>query len=170
MKDILLRHGDSFIECELEELKMTYTFSDDPKAHTVVILKDHNSYDDLKIKMNRICKSYGYDAACNFLETVDCHRDYFEEGNSKLYFDLRTREEIEDYLDEANDKVWLMRNCFISKRIPKHEAGIPAINRIFSTYDDIPKEGYTNWGCGYWNGIMGALRWVLGLDKDFLDS
>ena len=47
---------------------------------------------------------------------------------------------------------------------------IATIDRIFSTYNDIPEDGYTDWECGYWNGIMGALRWVLGDDKDFLDT
>ena len=37
-------------------------------------------------------------------------------------------------------------------------------------YDDIPEDGYDTWERGYWNGIMGALRWVIGLEKNFLDT
>lgn len=42
-------------------------------------------------------------------------------------------------------------------------------NVILNAYDDIPDDGYDDWECGYWNGILGAMRWVLGEDRDFLD-
>lgn len=81
----------------------------------------------------------------------------------------RRKKEIIEYLDEAFDKVWLMRS---------HKCDIPEIEarrkenvtRILETYNDIPTEGYSRWECGYWNGILGALRWVLGDEKDFLDT
>lgn len=81
----------------------------------------------------------------------------------------RREKEILKYLDEAFDKVWLTRT---------HECDIPEIEekrleniqRIFATYNDIPEGRYNDWECGYWNGIMGALRWVLGDEKDFLDT
>lgn len=81
----------------------------------------------------------------------------------------RRTTEIKAYMDEAFDKVWLMRthpcdNLDIEAR------RVSAIERILSTYDDIPENGYTDWECGYWNGILGAMRWVLGDDKDFLDT
>lgn len=175
MKDILLRHGGSFIECELEGLKITYTFSDDPKAHHVAELKNRGLYEDIKRELNKIYafakdKDFGYAIACETLETVDFRKVYFVDNSSYVNFDPRTDEEVQEYLEEAEDKVWLMRNCLISRKIPKHEAGRPAMNRIFSKYDDIPKEGYNDWECGYWNGIMGALRWIVGCDKNFLDS
>lgn len=83
---------------------------------------------------------------------------------------IRKQNEIKEYLDESFDKVWLMRNCCIPLRIPKHEAGRENMERILSTYDDIPEAGYSDWECGYWNGVIGALRWVLGDEKDFLDT
>ena len=83
---------------------------------------------------------------------------------------MRQKEEIEEYLKEAVDKVWLMRNCDIQNKLPTHEVGRPNMERILSTYKDIPQKGYDTWECGYWNGIMGALRWVLGCEKDFLDT
>ena len=72
-------------------------------------------------------------------------------------------------MDEAFDKVWLMRTH------PGEMSDIElkrrqAATRILSTYPDIPKGGYSDWECGYWNGILGALRWVLGDEKDFLDT
>lgn len=80
----------------------------------------------------------------------------------------RTNSEIKEYMEEAFDKVWLMRT---------HPCDDPEIElkrkenmkRILDTYDDIPEE-YTTWECGYWNGILGALRWVLGEEKNFLDT
>lgn len=82
----------------------------------------------------------------------------------------RSVNEIVEYQEEAFDKVWLMRNCYISEKLPVNEVGRPAMERILNTYDDIPEEGYSDWECGYWNGIMGALRWVLGDEKNDLDT
>lgn len=82
----------------------------------------------------------------------------------------RTTDEIQNYMNEAFDKVWLMRNCYISEQTPVHEVGRSGMERILEAYDDIPIDGYSDWECGYWNGIMGALRWVLGEEKDCLDT
>ena len=81
----------------------------------------------------------------------------------------RTVKEIQKYEQEAFDKVWLTRTH------PDDDRTIEAarrkyIKRVFAKYSDIPETGYTEWECGYWNGVMGALRWVLGDDKDFLDT
>lgn len=83
---------------------------------------------------------------------------------------MRKKNEIKDYMEEAFDKVWLMRNCYIAGKEPFHEASRSGMERILNSYDDIPDEGYTEWDHGYWNGILGALRWVLGDEKDFLDT
>lgn len=99
--------------------------------------------------------------------------DVLEFFEADVFFcdtDPRDADEIKEYLDEAFDKVWLMRNCYIADQQPVHEVGRPAVERIMHKYHDIPKDGYTDWECGYWNGIMGALRWVLGDEKDFLDT
>lgn len=82
---------------------------------------------------------------------------------------MRTTEEIKEYMDEAFDKVWLMRTH--SYDVPEVEAGRKAaIERILNTYDDIPDDGYDDFECGYWNGILGAMRWMLGEERDFLDT
>ena len=82
---------------------------------------------------------------------------------------MRNKQEVEQYLTEAFDKVWLMRADKLE--VPELQAQIQAqMDRIFETYTDIPDDGYTDWGCGYWNGILAALRWVLGEDKNFLDT
>lgn len=173
MKDILLRHKDHFIECEINGLEMTYTYSDDPKCHYVQTLRNRDSYDCLKRMLNDIYdesedKDGGYEYACEILQTTECDR--FFEGVGRIYFDMRSRDEINEYELEASEKVWLMRSCYISRKEPVHEVARPAMERILSTYSDIPEDGYDTWECGYWNGIMAALRWVLGDDKNFLDT
>lgn len=83
---------------------------------------------------------------------------------------IRTEKQIIEYLDEAFDKVWLMRThpCE-NKEI--EEKRLKAIERIFNQYEDIPEDGYSDWECGYWNGVLGTLRWVLGEEeKDMLDT
>lgn len=82
---------------------------------------------------------------------------------------MRRVKEIKEYMDEAFDKVWLMRThpCDISS-IEKER--VKNVQRILETYPDIPEDEYTNWESGYWNGILGALRWVLGDEKNDLDT
>ena len=82
---------------------------------------------------------------------------------------MRTKREVESYEEEAYDKVWLMRSE--PSNDPSTEARRQGrIESILETYDDIPPEGYDLFDCGYWNGIMAALRWVLGDERDFLDT
>ena len=118
------------------------------KRHSTVTHIDGNKTNN-KVNNLKFVPSGGRD----IIEDED---DYIEEG-------IRSDEEIIEYMDEAYDKVWLMRNTGCCE-------GIPSVQRILNTYDDIPKDGYTDWECGYWNGILGALRWVLGEHKNFLDT
>ena len=173
MKDILLQHDDGYIECDINGLTLTYTYSDDPKRHYVLTLRNENSYDGLKKQVNKEYNIYenkedGYTAVNDFLQSRGVDEFCIPQGYT--YCDLRSREEIYEYEDEAFDKVWLMRSCDISKKEPVYEAGREGVKRIFETYDDIPEDGYTTWECGYWNGILAALRWVLGDEKNFLDT
>ena len=91
----------------------------------------------------------------------------------------RSRKDLIAYHKEADDKVWLMRTSPIEPdeyRTPEQAAESEArrqaaVEEILATYDDIPAEGYDDWECGYWNGVMATLRWVLGDDeKDNLDT
>lgn len=81
----------------------------------------------------------------------------------------RKTKEIQDYMEEAFDKVWLMRS-HPSDDPEVEKKRLESTERILNTYDDIPEDEYTTWECGYWNGILGALRWVLGAERDFLDT
>lgn len=90
------------------------------------------------------------------------------EGN--CYSDgIRNDEEIGDYLAEACDKAWLSHTTPCTREDIESDR-LRNIERILNSYPDIPEDGYTEWERGYWNGIMGALRWVLGEEKDFLDT
>lgn len=82
----------------------------------------------------------------------------------------RSRKDLIEYHKEADDKVWLMRSYPCDN--PEIEKDrLAAVERIMNTYDDIPEDGYNDWECGYWNGVMATLRWVLGdPEKDNLDT
>lgn len=81
----------------------------------------------------------------------------------------RTDSDIVAYEKEAYDKVWLMRTHTADN--PSVEgARLANVERILESYDDIPEDGYSEWECGYWNGVMGALRWLMGDEKHFLDT
>ena len=82
----------------------------------------------------------------------------------------RSRKDLIEYETEAFEKVWLMRTkpCDNPETEVRRQV---AVERILVTYDDIPEEGYSDWECGYWNGVMATLRWVLGdEEKDNLDT
>lgn len=166
MKEYLLEHDGRYIECEIDGLRLTYTCSYDPKSHYELTLRDHTSYFKLKKKINDIYESYentsdAYWHVCEFLECSE-RDEFFTDDIGMCHRDLRDIDEICAYEKEAFDKVWLMRS-----RPGECPDGV---ERVLNRYDDIPKEGYTDWECGYWNGIMGALRWVMGDEKDFLDT
>lgn len=106
------------------------------------------------------------------MEKVNKPIEYIEEElNEYIQPEMRTEDEIVKYMNEAFDKVWLMRNCHIPTKTFKHEVAQPSVERIFATYNDIPDRCYTDWECGFWNGVLATLRWVLGEDsKMFLDT
>ena len=83
----------------------------------------------------------------------------------------KTKKDLLNYHKEADDKVWLMRSYNFETKQPIHEVGRPACERILASYDDIPENGYDNWERGFWMGVLGTLRWVLGdEEKDNLDT
>lgn len=174
MKDILLRHRDEYIKCDINGLELTYTYSDEPKRHYVLTLRDRGSYPKFKAAVNEIYNDYAdhdlaYAVVNDFLQSSERY-EFFTRDTCYIRCDPRDEDEIVKYCREAEDKVWLMRTRPCDE-YPDIEADRQiAVKRILNTYNDIPREGYTDWECGYWNGIMGALRWVLGDDKDFLDT
>ena len=86
----------------------------------------------------------------------------------KIMFDKRKTKEILKYLEEAESKVWYMR----SRTCDNPEIEKRRLKAIEEVEKECPEvlDGFSDWDCGYWNGIMGALRWVLKEDKDMLDT
>lgn len=82
---------------------------------------------------------------------------------------MRKISEVDEYEDEAFDKVWLMRTH--SSPDPHIEAQRQGkIEAILETYDDIPKDGYTTFDYGYWCGVLATLRWMRGHEKHITDT
>ena len=57
---------------------------------------------------------------------------------------MRKEKEIIEYLDEAFDKVWLMRTTPCGNPDIEEER-IKNVERILNQYSDIPEEGYSEW-------------------------
>lgn len=171
MKEVLVRHGKHSIFCVVNGIDIVIRHKGD-KFYYKGRLKSEDAYQELKDRAADIYESYnhsiaGFDAVSNMFQTGEVE-DLFD-GPIYSGCDPRTEDEITDYMNEAWDKVWLMRSepCEDMDIEARRLAGV---KRILRTYDDIPDNGYTDWECGYWNGILGALRWVLGDEKDFLDT
>lgn len=82
---------------------------------------------------------------------------------------MRKQKEINEYISEAFDKVWYMRSkpCDIPEIENKR---LEAIEKIEKKYPEV-LNGFDNWDCGFYNGVLGTLRWVLGdEEKDNLDT
>jgi hypothetical protein len=79
----------------------------------------------------------------------------------------RSKKEILEYENEAFSRIWLDRSYLCGVET---ENILKAREEILSKYPDIPEE-YSDWEWGFWNGVLGTLRWVLGEDdKQFLDT
>ena len=82
-------------------------------------------------------------------------------------------------MDEAFDRVWLVRkqDMFVnmlegteSIQAVILDGCLKAIDRVCDKYNIDFKEPVSDWNYGYWSGILAALRWVMGDEKDFLDT
>lgn len=91
----------------------------------------------------------------------------------------RDEKEIQEYMEEAEDRVWLVRTQDSYTKMLLGFKGIDVnildgsninINRICEKYNIDFKEPISDFNYGYWSGILAALRWVLGSEKDFLDT
>ena len=106
----------------------------------------------------------------NIIRSTQLGANIFGWWNERI-INHRSKKDLLIYHKEADDKVWLMRNYNFGTKQPIYEVGRPACERILATYDDIPEKGYSVWECGYWNGVLGTLRWVLGdEEKENLDT
>ena len=81
---------------------------------------------------------------------------------------IRNIEEIEKLKKILFDRVWFERS-----QINSSEASVPAQKMIIKTYGkEFLPLSYDNpdFDWGYINGVFAALRWVLGMEMDMLDT
>ena len=91
---------------------------------------------------------------------------------------MRTENEINEYMKEAHDRVWMVRKNEMledafdnNKKIDNEELMRyqEEICYICKEYDIDFYNSVGDWYCGYWSGVSSALNWVLGGDKDFME-
>lgn len=100
--------------------------------------------------------------------------------NSELHEGIRPEKDLVEYLDEAFDRVWLVRKQDLVARLdlgletidPEIERRMnEASKKVCEKYDIDFNEPVSDWDYGYWSGVLSTLRWVLGEEqKDFLDT
>ncbi len=173
MKEVIIRDEHDYVTFEVNGLNLNVRLGDDRHYYNFP-LRDKDSYQKFKEYLIDIYNSYEdkQRAFCVISDTLQSYDidDFVIVDEGRSLCDPRTEREMDAYLKEAYDKVWLMRTCNIARRKPMSEVSRAGMERILRKYDDIPQEGYDDWECGYWNGILGALRWVLGDERDYLDT
>lgn len=144
------------------------------------IIKDINEYDEFKINL-----TYFLEGCSN----VAAAQDEFEKLDEFLYeyldnypeyeSEMRTEKEIGEYMSEAFDRVWLVRkqNLFCNMLMGSETINADilggcnkAIDGVCKKYNIDFQEPVSDWDYGYWSGILATLRWVMGEEKDFLDT
>lgn len=94
---------------------------------------------------------------------------------------MRKKKEIDEYMNEAFDIVWLVRTISLLEEGKLDDTPSDIINeaqkqatRICKNLDINSEEElltrFSDWDYGYWSGILAALRWVTGEEKDMLDT
>ena len=94
---------------------------------------------------------------------------------------MRKKKEIDEYMNEAFDIVWLVRTISLLEEGRLDDTPSDIINeaqkqvaRICENLDINSKEEllthFSDWEYGYWSGILATLRWVMGEEKDMLDT
>ncbi len=147
------------------------------------LIKDKEDYEDFKGEITAVLKDCkDIDSAHYALEVYldsDYAEDFLEEYPDLELPKMRTKDEICEYIDEAFDRVWLIRKQDMAYGILLGEETIDAdtlgrcnkaIDKVCEKYNIDFQEPVTEWDYGYWSGILAALRWVMGDEKDFLDT
>lgn len=94
---------------------------------------------------------------------------------------MRKKKEIDEYMNEAFDIVWLVRTISLLQEGGLDDTPSDIINeaqkqaaRICQNLDINSEEElltrFSDWEYGYWSGILATLRWVTGEEKDMLDT
>lgn len=103
---------------------------------------------------------------------------------------LRAEKDIREYLNEAECRVKFIRKMYLAKKIERGEdmppAGYPCtkeqwvekrkellaqgLKSVLSKFPINLADPLDGMEYEYWEGVMAALRWVLGDERDFLDT
>ena len=146
-------------------------------------IKDISLYDELLATIKTELAENGckeYDDVVQFAFDSMSSEDYHEKFiDWDISIEMRTEEEIGEYMDEAFDRVWLVRKQVLFEQMLCGQATInvnilkgcmESIDKVCEKYNIDFKEPVSDWHYGYWSGILAALRWVMGDEKDFLDT
>ena len=145
-------------------------------------IKDIALYDEfLTIIKNKIAENEWteYEDILDFMVDSIQSEDYDKYIDYDYFVEMRTEDEINEYMDEAFDRVWLVRtqNMFANMLEGKEsisqdvlDSCLKSVDNVCKKYNIDFKESVCDWDYGYWSGILAALRWVMGDEKDFLDT
>lgn len=177
---------DTYVEVWLADDDNRFRIGYQHNAHGYTwffILRDANKYDEVKDTIQElICgadnPAEAYDILVDYIESDDIY-EYLDDEPEYEEPPMRSEEEIREYESEAFDRVWLVRkqNMFVnmlegteSVQVDILDGCIKAIDKVCEKYGIDFKEPVSDWDYGYWSGILAALRWVMGDEKDFLDT
>lgn len=146
------------------------------------LIKNKDEYEDFKNELKSILKDCpnieeAYRALNAYLDSE--YADDFLEEYPEYEQEMRTEDEIYEYMNEAFERVWLVRRqnhvCSLllgeeSIHLDILEGMNKAIDEICEKYNIDFQEPVSDWDYGYWSGILAALRWVMGDEKDYLDT
>lgn len=157
------------------------------------MIKDKSKYDKLinllKLRLGFLCdlkketeerdEDFTIDTIVNHIDNVVFYLSDYLKDFEDIELQPRTDEEIAEYMDEAFDRVWLVRKqnmfCNIADGTETIDPIIleqckKAIIESCAKYNIDFYEPVSDWDYGYWSGILAALRWVLGDEKNSLDT
>lgn len=146
------------------------------------LIKDINDYEDFKNELTTILRYCAdidevYDALDTYLDSGEAYE--FLDEYPEYIPEKRTNEEINEYMSEAFDRVWLTRIQNHTWDLLMGKESIDsnildgmntAIKEACDRWNIDFKEPVSDWDYGYWSGILAALRWVMGEEKDMLDT
>ena len=146
------------------------------------LIKNKDEYEDFKNELKTILKdcsdiAEAHRALNAYLDSE--YADDFLEEYPEYEQEMRTKDEIYEYMDEALERVWLVRRQNHVCRLLLGEESInldilvgmnKAIDEVCEKYNIDFQEPVSDWDYGYWSGILATLRWVTGDEKDCLDT
>lgn len=146
------------------------------------LIKEKSDYEDFKNELVAVlknCEDIGeaYYALESYLDSE--YVDDFLEEYPEYEPERRTEEEIDEYMSEAFDRVWLVRrqNHVWDMLTGQESISVDilddmnkAITEVCQKYNIDFQKPVPDWDYGYWSGILAALRWVMGEEKDMLDT